>query len=124
MQNQIPIRIKKELQILRRDNVQGIEVNQDPDNFRHFLVKIQGPPGTPYEKGIFDAEILLPSDYPMSPPKCLMTTVIYHPNFDQLGRICLDILKDKWTPALQLKSVLLSIQSLMASPNVDDFLDP
>jgi len=53
-----------------------------------------------------------------------MTTKIFHPNFDQLGRICLDILNDKWTPALQIRSVLLSIQSLMASPNVDDFLSP
>ena len=39
------------------------------------------------------------------------------------GRICLDILKDKWSPALQIRAVLISIQSLLSSPNLDDPLD-
>lgn len=50
-------------------------------------------------------------------------TKIYHPNVDKLGRICLDILKDKWSPALQIRTVLLSIQALMSAPNPDDPLD-
>ncbi|KAK4576960.1 hypothetical protein RGQ29_027475 [Quercus rubra] len=47
-------------------------------------------------------------------------TKIYHPNIDKLGRICLDILKDKWSPALQIRTVLLSIQALLSAPNPDD----
>lgn len=47
-------------------------------------------------------------------------TKIYHPNVDKLGRICLDILKDKWSPALQIRTVLLSIQALLSAPNPDD----
>ena len=50
-------------------------------------------------------------------------TKIYHPNVDKLGRICLDILKDKWSPALQIRTVLLSIQALLSAPNPDDPLD-
>ena len=59
----------------------------------------------------------------MVPPKVLFRTKIYHPNIDKLGRICLDILKNKWSPALQIRTVLISIQSLMSAPNVDDPLD-
>jgi len=56
----------------------------------------------------------------MSPPKVRFTTKIYHPNIDKLGRICLDILKDKWSPALQIRTVLLSVQALLSAPNPDD----
>lgn len=66
----------------------------------------------------------------MTPPKVVFDTKIYHPNIgtfilmaDNLGRICLDILKKNWSPALQIKSVLLSIQSLMSEPNPDDPLN-
>jgi len=65
-------------------------------------------------------ELFLPADYPMAPPKVRFLTRIYHPNVDKLGRICLDILKDKWSPALQIRTVLLSIQALLSAPNPDD----
>ncbi|CAD8137667.1 unnamed protein product [Paramecium octaurelia] len=116
-------RIIKETQNLAKDKVQGIDVTPDPQNFKHFFVIISGPPNTPYEGGVFDVELLLPDDYPMSPPKCVFNTKIYHPNIDNLGRICLDVLKDKWSPALQIRSILLSIQVLLSSPNPDDPLN-
>ena len=40
-----------------------------------------------------------------------------------LGRICLDILKKNWSPALQIRAVLVSIQSLLSDANLDDPLN-
>ena len=123
MTTAIPPRILKETQRLASEPVVGIYAEPNEKNFRPFFVKIAGPSETPFEGGLFDCELFLPDEYPMVPPKVLFRTKIYHPNIDKLGRICLDILKNKWSPALQIRSVLLSIQALMSAPNVDDPLD-
>lgn len=120
---QLPRRIKKETERLSKDPVPGITCNATADNPRHFLIKLQGPQDSPYESGIFTLELFLPAPYPMEPPQVRFVTRIYHPNIDQIGRICLDILKDKWSPALQVRTVLLSIQALMSAPNPDDPLN-
>ena len=59
----------------------------------------------------------------MVAPKALFRTKIYHPNIDKLGRICLNILKGEWSPATQIRTLLLSIQVLMSLPNLDDPLE-
>jgi len=100
--------------------VPGIEATPEETNARYFRVAIKGPQESPYAGGSFQLELYLPEEYPMSPPRVRFTTKIYHPNIDKLGRICLDILKDKWSPALQIRTVLLSIQALLSAPNPDD----
>lgn len=117
---QLPRRIIKETQRLLTEPAPGISASPSEDNLRYFNVMILGPTSSPYEGGVFKLELFLPEDYPMAPPKVRFLTKIYHPNIDKLGRICLDILKDKWSPALQIRTVLLSIQALLSAPNPDD----
>ncbi|XP_052780885.1 ubiquitin-conjugating enzyme E2 N [Mya arenaria] len=116
----LPRRIIKETQRLMQEPVTGIQAIPDESNARYFHVVVTGPEGSPYEEGVFKLELFLPEEYPMSAPKVRFMTKIYHPNIDKLGRICLDILKDKWSPALQIRTVLLSIQALLSAPNPDD----
>ena len=87
--------------------MEGISASPTEDNLRYFKVIIQGPESSPYQGGVYKLELFLPEDYPMAAPKVRFLTKIYHPNVDKLGRICLDILKDKWSPALQIRTVLL-----------------
>ncbi|XP_025891319.1 ubiquitin-conjugating enzyme E2 N [Nothoprocta perdicaria] len=112
--------IRKETQRLLAEPVPGIKAEPDESNARYFHVVIAGPQDSPFEGGTFKLELFLPEEYPMAAPKVRFMTKIYHPNVDKLGRICLDILKDKWSPALQIRTVLLSIQALLSAPNPDD----
>mgnify|MGYP002803397045 FL=1 len=120
MSGGLPRRIVKETQRLLAEPVPGIKAIPYEENARYFNVFVDGPKESPFEKGCFKLELFLPEEYPMSPPKVRFNTKIYHPNIDKLGRICLDILKDKWSPALQIRTVLLSIQALLSAPNPDD----
>lgn len=116
----LPRRIMKETSRLMSEPVPGITALPDEHNGRYFHVTIAGPKDSPFEGGVFKLELFLPEEYPMAAPKVRFMTKIYHPNVDKLGRICLDILKDKWSPALQIRTVLLSIQALLSAPNPDD----
>lgn len=93
----------------------------DESNLLHWKAVISGPVGTPYEGGQFRIDILLPSDYPFVPPKMKYDTKIWHPNISsESGAICLDILKNEWSPALTIRTALISLQALMSAPEPDD----
>lgn len=118
-------RLKKEYMELCQDQMTNCSAKpiQEDDLFE-WNAKIFGPKDTPYENGIFQLLMIFPSEYPFKPPKISFLTKIYHPNINSSGGICLDILKDAWSPALTIGKVLLSICSLLADPNPNDPLVP
>ena len=117
-------RILKELQDLTNETGDNITASLiDDDNIYKWSATISGPSESPYEGGIFSLDINLPENYPIRPPQIIFKTKIFHPNINSSGSICLDILKNQWSPALTIHKTLLSISSLLTDPNPDDPLD-
>lgn len=122
--NLLVTRIQQELKDLQENSVQNCSAGPVNDNITHWKATIFGPDGTPYEGGIFELDIEFTKEYPFKPPKIYFITPIYHCNINKNGGICLDILKDQWSPVLTIGKVLLSICSLLSEPNPDDPLVP
>ena len=114
-------RIKKELEDFKKvKDSYNFEVDTCNNNLFHLKARIIGPVDTPYENGTYFLNIQLPDKYPFMPPKINFTTKIWHPNISSVtGFICLDILKDKWSASMSLRSVLMSILSLLQCPDPD-----
>ncbi|KAF8061973.1 UBC27 [Scenedesmus sp. PABB004] len=114
-------RIQKELKEIDSDKASGVSVSVVGDDLLRLVGSVPGPADTPYEGGVFKVDIALDAQYPFAPPKMKFVTRVWHPNVSSAnGAICLDILKDQWSPALTLKTALLSLQALLASPQPDD----
>ena len=118
-------RITKELADLIKDppancSAGPIQDKHGNSDMMKWTATILGPAGSPYQGGIFFLEIIIPLEYPFKPPHVKFTTKIYHCNINDKGGICLDILKDNWSPALTIAKVLLSISSLLTDPNPKD----
>ena len=93
------------------------------DNIYEWVSTILGPPGSVYEGGVFFLDIHFSPEYPFKPPKVTFRTRIYHCNINSQGVICLDILKDNWSPALTVSKVLLSVCSLLTDCNPGKYRD-
>ncbi|GEQ70504.1 hypothetical protein JCM33374_g4182 [Metschnikowia sp. JCM 33374] len=119
-----PLFTESSLLTLHRDPPSSCSAGPVGDDLYHWQASIMGPPDSPYAGGVFFLSIHFPTDYPFKPPKINFTTKIYHPNINGSGSICLDILKDQWSPALTISKVLLSICSLLTDANPDDPLVP
>eukprot|EP00760_Papus_ankaliazontas_P027242 PhM_4_TR322/c0_g1_i3/m.10299/K06689/UBE2D, UBC4, UBC5; ubiquitin-conjugating enzyme E2 D len=118
-------RIQRELADLQKDPPANTSAGPTTESdLLNWKATIIGPEDSPYAGGLFFLNIHFPTDYPFKPPKVSFTTKIYHPNINANGGICLDILKDQWSPALTISKVLLSICSLLTDPNPDDPLVP
>lgn len=117
-------RLKKESEDILKNPPGNCNAYPNKENIYSWTAQIYGPGDTPYEGGVFKLNIIYPKDYPFKPPKINFITKVYHPNIDTSGNICLDILKDKWSPALTISKILLSICSLLNEPNPKDPLMP
>lgn len=117
-------RLSKELQKIAQAPPKGICLYSKDDKYNVLEANIVGPENTPYSNGIFHLEIFVPDNYPFCPPSIKFLTKIYHPNIDEGGRICLDLIKmppiGNWRPTIGLEGLLIAIRMLLEQPNPED----
>ncbi|MCJ1290660.1 Ubiquitin-conjugating enzyme E2 7 [Xylographa soralifera] len=125
-------RLFSEFRALTTDPPDGIiagPVNED-DIF-NWEALIQGPEGTPFEGGVFVAELKFPKDYPLAPPTMkFVGGEVWHPNVYPSGLVCISILhapgddpnhyehaSERWSPIQSVEKILISVMSMLAEPN-------
>jgi ubiquitin-conjugating enzyme E2 M len=102
---------------------EGVTVDfPNPDNLMSFKLKIVPEEGL-YARATFEFSVNIPPSYPYEPPKVHCDTLVYHPNIDWEGHVCLNILREDWMPVLNLGSVIFGLMTLFLEPNPDDPLN-
>jgi len=101
---------------------EGIHVFPAEDTLNFWRALIEGPAGSPFEGGVFALNVVIPDNYPFHAPTITFETPIYHCNMSDNGKICLDILLDKWNPALSVPKSLEAVRLLMKEPDTDNSL--
>ncbi|XP_010938640.1 ubiquitin-conjugating enzyme E2 20 [Elaeis guineensis] len=116
-------RLQSELMALMMCGDPGISAFPEGDNIFCWKGTIAGSKDTVYQGMVYKLSLSFSNDYPFKPPKVKFENVCFHPNVDLNGGICLDILQDKWSSAYDVRTILLSIQSLLGEPNNDSPLN-
>lgn len=129
--SQAALLLMKQLRELNKSSDAGFSAGlvHDDDPF-HWTVVIPGPADTLYESGLFRAELAFPRDYPVMPPRMRFVSEMWHPNVYKDGTVCISILHppgddphgyemagERWSPVHTVESILLSVISMLASPN-------
>jgi ubiquitin-conjugating enzyme E2 G1 len=124
-------RLQMELTEHYRDPNYYYSIEPDYNNFLKWNILLLGPTDTIFEGGIFKCELVFSKEYPNKPPAFKFITNIPHPNIYPDGKICISILhqgidqygyediSERWSPSQSVNSIILSVLSLLSSPNFE-----
>lgn len=116
-------RLQAELMKLMMSGNKACTAFPDGDNLFSWSGNLQGADGTVYEGLKYKLSLKFPAEYPFAAPTIKFVTPCFHPNVDNAGNICLDILKEKWSAAYSVETILVSLRSLLGEPNNDSPLN-
>lgn len=110
-------RLLRDFKKMTADAPCGISAAPVGDDLFHWSAIVLGPMDTPWEGGVWKLSMSFTEGYPQEPPMVKFQTEVFHPNVFSDGQICLDLLKAPgWSPAFDVSTILLAIQSLLADP--------
>lgn len=118
------LRLQKELKEQARDRDSSLSLLPDEADIFNWTATLKGPEDTPYAGGTFRVRLRVPDTYPLAAPTATFATRVFHPNVHfKTGEVCLDILKNAWSPAWTLQSVCRAIAALLAHAEPDSPLN-
>ncbi|KAJ4460234.1 putative rub1-conjugating enzyme e2 [Paratrimastix pyriformis] len=92
-------------------------------DLHNFVVRIHPPTGC-WAGGEFDFLFNVPPTYRFDPPKVrCITKPIYHPNISPDGDVCLSILREAWSPVMNIQACIFGLLYLFHEPNSSDPLN-
>ncbi|MCJ1357306.1 MAG: hypothetical protein MMC33_007302 [Icmadophila ericetorum] len=102
----------------------SMDVYVSESNMGFWKVVMQGPPGSPYEKGTFLLYVDIGDSYPTKAPTAKFITPVLHPNITKHGRICHEIFTREWQSGIRIYQVLQHIWAMLFSLEARDAVDP
>lgn len=125
--------LQKQFRELSKDPPAGFRVESEASLYT-WVVWFSGPQDTPYAGGQYKAVLNFPKEFPMEPPTFQIVSSFWHPNVYHDGLVCISILHPpgedsmnaeesammRWTPVQTIRSVLISIISLLSDPDPKD----
>jgi len=125
------LRLSREYQKLSEEPIDNVTFELHAYNPLVWSFIILGPHDSPYEGGIYNGIITFPSTYPTNPPVVEFKSKLFHPNVYPDGKLCISILHEgndstgyeheieRWRPIQNVRTIFLSIISLLNDPNPD-----
>lgn len=117
LESSVAKRLQSELTSMIMEPLTGISAFPEGDHMLNWVATVEGSETGVYSGMSFILSMKFPTNYPIGAPLVKFETPIFHPNVDQSGNICLDILKEKWSATYTVPTLLLSIQGLLDTPN-------
>jgi ubiquitin-conjugating enzyme E2 M len=111
------IRVQHDLDDFNPSAYPGVTITlPDPNDLQSFIVRLQPSQGI-WAGGNFDFKFTIPDDFPFERPSVRCETRVWHPNIEETGAVCLNILRDNYTPVTSIGHLVVGLQFLFDEPN-------
>ncbi|KAK3935915.1 hypothetical protein QBC46DRAFT_396303 [Diplogelasinospora grovesii] len=113
-----------EINAIVRNPHPHMDVYVSTNDMRFWKVAIEGPPGSPYQDGVFLLFVDIVPEFPRLPPAVRFITPMLHPNISKHGRVCHPIFDREWNSNIRVLEVLQQLYGILMSLEARDAIDP